>query len=176
MTRIPETGPAGAQVTARSFAEGTTEEIAGVFALGLRGGEIVSLEGDLGAGKTFFARAVARALGVTEHVTSPTFVLQKTYALSNGPARSLVHYDLYRMESYAELMDIGFEDAIDNAVTLVEWGDRFLGQYPRTPLRVRLDIVSDHAREIHFGLPDAERAGQLARALGERGVAVHGVG
>jgi tRNA threonylcarbamoyladenosine biosynthesis protein TsaE len=60
---------------------------------------ILALQGNLGAGKTVFTKGAAEALGVTEHVTSPTFVIQKTYELTNQPWKQLVHIDAYRLES-----------------------------------------------------------------------------
>jgi tRNA threonylcarbamoyladenosine biosynthesis protein TsaE len=125
-----------------------TTAAAAAFAAALRGGEIVSLEGDLGAGKTFFARGVARALGVHEHVTSPTFVLQKRYRTTVGPLQWLVHYDLYRLGSYDELVEIGFDELDEQSVALVEWGDRFVADYPAAPIRVRLEYAGPSARLI----------------------------
>ena len=125
-----------------------TAAAAAAFAGVLHGGEIVSLEGDLGAGKTCFARGIARALGIGQHVTSPTFVLQKRYRIPAGRVNALVHYDLYRLDSYDELLAIGFDDLDEQSVALVEWGDRFVSEYPVPPIRVRLDYAGPDARAI----------------------------
>jgi tRNA threonylcarbamoyladenosine biosynthesis protein TsaE len=101
----------------------------------LRPGDVVSLVGDLGAGKTVFARGVARALGVTELVVSPTFTIVREYE-GRVP---LVHVDVYRIDAVQELHDLGFEEVVrDDAVTLVEWGDKVDGLLPGDRLDVRL--------------------------------------
>ena len=101
----------------------------------LRPGDVVSLVGDLGAGKTVFARGVARALGVTGLVVSPTFTIVREYE-GRVP---LVHVDVYRIDVVQELHDLGFEEVVrDDAVTLVEWGDKVDGLLPGDRLDVRL--------------------------------------
>jgi tRNA threonylcarbamoyladenosine biosynthesis protein TsaE len=93
----------------------------------LRGGDYISLEGDLGAGKTHFSRALAGALGVEEPVTSPTFVLQKVYEVRDNPSvQWLAHYDFYRISDFSELLDMGFEDHDESTVVVAEWGDLFI--------------------------------------------------
>lgn len=136
-----------------------TVALAARFAQVVRGGDIVSLEGELGAGKTFFTRHVAAALGTTDRVSSPTFVLQKTYTLTapdnndNAPTK-MAHYDTYRLGSYAELADIGFEDADDDTVSVVEWGDRFAADYPPdTLIRIHIAHTGQHARRFALALP-----------------------
>jgi DNA polymerase len=101
----------------------------------LRAGDVVSLVGDLGAGKTVFARGVARALGVTEPVVSPSFTIVREY----DGRMPLVHVDVYRIDTVQELYDLGFEELVrDDAVTLVEWGDMIDGLLPGDRLDVRL--------------------------------------
>ncbi len=143
-----------------------TERVAAAFAGLLRGGDYVSLEGDLGAGKTFFVRALARALGVTGHVASPTFVLQRVYGTGDGRAvRTLLHYDLYRLFSPEELADIGFDECPPDAVVLAEWGDRFPEAFPRSMVRVLLSHAGEDARRIAIGFPEPERNTNLRTAL-----------
>lgn len=101
----------------------------------LRPGDVVSLAGDLGTGKTVFARGVARALGVDEPIVSPTFTIVREYE-GRVP---VVHVDVYRIETFQELHDLGFEEVVrDDAVTLVEWGDVVDGMLPGDRLDVRL--------------------------------------
>lgn len=96
-----------------------TEKIAYNFALTLSGGEIITLDGDLGAGKTAFVRGLAKGLGVTDIVCSPTFTIVNEYRHGNIP---LFHFDVYRIETSDEMYDIGWEDYISqNAVVVVEW-------------------------------------------------------
>ncbi len=100
------------------------------FAGSLRGGEIVGLIGDLGAGKTTFVQALAKALGVKEAVKSPTFILMQVFATSSatakGGAARVCHVDAYRLKDWRELAAIGFEEYAGDprTVTLVEWADR----------------------------------------------------
>jgi tRNA threonylcarbamoyladenosine biosynthesis protein TsaE len=86
----------------------------------LRQGDLLLLEGDLGAGKTTFVRGVARGAGSAAHVASPTFQLVRVY-----PGRTqLAHVDLYRLEASSELVDLGLEELLDQGAVVVEWGDR----------------------------------------------------
>jgi tRNA threonylcarbamoyladenosine biosynthesis protein TsaE len=86
----------------------------------LRAGDVVLLMGELGAGKTTFVRGVAQGIGSTADVASPTFQLVRVY-----PGRvQLAHVDLYRIESGAELRDLGLEELAEAGAVVVEWGDR----------------------------------------------------
>ena len=102
-------------------------------------GDLITLSGDLGAGKTTFARALIRHLAGddTIEVPSPTFTLMQTYAL---PRFSLTHADLYRLSGPAELAELGFEEAGDGAVTLLEWPDRAAGFLPPDRLDIALTL------------------------------------
>ena len=128
---------------------------------------MVSLVGDLGAGKTVFARGVARALGVTEPVVSPTFTIVREY---DGRV-PLVHVDVYRIDTVQELHDLGFEEIVrDDAVTLVEWGDMIDGLLPGDRLDVRLapgDADDERVVEIEgHGRSWSARAAELGRGYG----------
>lgn len=125
-----------------------TERLAQRMARCLRGGEVISLEGDLGAGKTFFTRALARALGVEGNVASPTFVLQRIYTIPTGPVRSIFHYDVYRLEHYEELADLGFEELPEDGVALVEWGGKFMTALPAPTIRIFMEVTGDEARRV----------------------------
>ena len=120
---------------ARTRSTDETLELAGTVGELLRPGDVVALVGDLGAGKTVFARGVARALGVTEPVVSPSFTIVREY----DGRTPLVHVDVYRIDTVQELHDLGFEELVrDDAVTLVEWGDMIDGLLPADRLDVRL--------------------------------------
>jgi len=121
------------RVVTRSTDE--TLALAGSVGELLRPGDVVSLAGDLGTGKTVFARGVARALGVEDPVVSPTFTIVREYE-GRVP---VVHVDVYRIDTFQELHDLGFEEVLrDDAVTLVEWGDVIDGMLPGDRLDVRL--------------------------------------
>lgn len=131
------------QITTR--APDATRAVAATVATVLRPGDVVALTGELGAGKTCFVQGAAAALGVGERVTSPTFVLRREYE-GRVP---VLHLDVYRLESLQEVLELGYEEALDHRrVTFVEWGDAM------APL-----LPSDHL-EVEFRLPDP--AGLLA--------------
>jgi tRNA threonylcarbamoyladenosine biosynthesis protein TsaE len=99
----------------------------------LRPGDVVSLTGELGAGKTCFVQGAARALGVEQRVTSPSFLLRRDYDGDVG----VMHIDVYRLERLQEVLDIGFEEAGDGQrVTFIEWGDAMSPLLPANHLEV----------------------------------------
>jgi tRNA threonylcarbamoyladenosine biosynthesis protein TsaE len=105
-------------------------------------GDVVSLSGDLGAGKTVFARGVATALGVGGRVTSPTFTIVHHYA-GRYP---VMHIDVYRLTTFQEVLDLGFEELLDpEAVMLVEWGDAVAPLLPRHYLEIDIRRTAEDA-------------------------------
>lgn len=102
------------------------------FALGkkiaktLKGGEIIGLVGDLGAGKTIFTKGIAKGLGVNNTITSPTFVLMKVYPVKkHDKIKQLVHIDAYRLDNSTDLENIGINDYSDkSSVIIIEWADK----------------------------------------------------
>lgn len=106
-----------------------TESIAIELAKEVKAGSIYTLSGDLGAGKTVFARGFARGLGIMSPVTSPTFTLVNEYKKGRLP---LYHFDVYRLGEAEELYDTGFEDYLENGgVVLIEWAERIEELLPR---------------------------------------------
>ncbi|MGH2731121.1 MAG: tRNA (adenosine(37)-N6)-threonylcarbamoyltransferase complex ATPase subunit type 1 TsaE [Actinomycetota bacterium] len=125
-------------VTTKSVEE--TCILGAALAPSLLPGDVVSLSGDLGAGKTVFVQGLAAALGVDGPVTSPTFTLVHEYS-GRYP---IVHLDVYRLDSFQEVLDLGFEELLDpGAVLLVEWGTAVAPLLPRRFLEVDIRRTSD---------------------------------
>ena len=125
-----------------------TEKIAYEFAKKLIGGEVITLDGDLGAGKTAFTRGLAKGLDITDSVSSPTFTIVNEYRNGKIP---LFHFDVYRLESSDEMYDIGWEDYISQgAVIVIEWAKNIadiLDNCITIDITKNLDISEDY-REI----------------------------
>ena len=120
------------------------------IAAGLAPGDAVALEGDLGAGKTTLARAILRALGVTEEVPSPTFTLVQQYDTERLSVR---HYDLYRVANAQEMGELGLDEALDDGAALIEWPERAGDQLPADRLHVALTISGPVSRKAHLRGP-----------------------
>ena len=106
-------------MTYKSYSCEETEKIAYALAEKLHGGEIITLDGDLGAGKTAFVRGLAAGLGISDRVVSPTFTIVNEYS---GEGLPLFHFDVYRIGSPDEMYDIGWEDYLARGgVTVIEW-------------------------------------------------------
>lgn len=118
-----------------------------------RGATLVTLSGELGAGKTAFVQAAAKALGVEGSVASPTFVLMKVYALSGHRAwKRLAHIDAYRLTGGSELAALGFDELMSDAETLVmlEWPERVADALPPARAKITLAVAPDAARTIRY--------------------------
>lgn len=132
----------------RTSSVDATRDVAGALAELVRGGDLLVLAGDLGAGKTAFTQGLGRALGVDEQITSPTFTLARQY---EGTRLRLHHLDVYRFDATAEVLDVGLAELLDDdeAVTVIEWGDAILPALPRNLLEVRFSLgEGDDDREI----------------------------
>lgn len=113
-----------------------TEQAGADFAASLVPGDVVTLDGDLGAGKTAFARGVLRGLGYTGRVTSPTFAIANEYAVDMG---TVVHFDLYRILDEEALFELGFEEYLDGRhILLIEWSENAGALLPNEHKSVKL--------------------------------------
>ena len=122
-----------------------TEKFAESFAKTLRAGDVVLLDGDMGAGKTVFAKGVAKGLNIQEEVTSPT------YAYMNDYDGRLFHYDCYRIESPAQAESLGLADYFDmGGICLIEWAQNIAPLLPTQVKRVRIQKINENEREIEF--------------------------
>jgi len=116
---------------------------------------LVALHGDLGSGKTTFTQAVAKLLGVTETVTSPTFVIEKIYKLSENKNNKnnfshLIHIDAYRLESGSEMLSLGWKELISNPQNLIflEWPEKIADILPENRVKLSFRFVDENTREI----------------------------
>ena len=122
-----------------------TERIGQALGAVLRPGAVLAYTGDLGAGKTAFTRGLARGLGCTEQVTSPTYTIVNEYLSGRLP---LFHFDMYRLTSADDLWDIGWEDYLDrNGVCAVEWSEN-VAEAMDGAIRVAIRKTGDNTRVI----------------------------
>ena len=134
------------EITLMSHSEIQTQEIANLVASALSVPSLLTLDGDLGAGKTQFAKGVAKFLGVKESVSSPTFNILKCYFSGRVP---FYHIDAYRLEN-GENVDIGLEEVIEgDGITLVEWSS-FIEDMLFEPLKIRIEVINETERRITF--------------------------
>lgn len=120
-----------------SFSESDTFEIAKNIAKELKKGSIVCLDGDLGVGKTIFAKGFAKGLGIEDDITSPTFTLVQSYeSLDNV----LHHFDVYRISDESEMDEIGYEEYFfSDAICLIEWSSLIPDLIPENAIRISIE-------------------------------------
>jgi len=140
--------------------EKATEALAARLAGLVRPGDVLALKGELGAGKTCFARAFIRARGGDEAVPSPTFTLAQTYELPNG---AVWHFDLYRLRYPEDAWELGIEDAFRDGISLIEWPERLERLLPACRLEIALEFgAAPGARRAVLSTADGWAA-RLAR-------------
>ena len=124
-----------------------TEQLGERLAKTVSGGAVIAMYGDLGAGKTAFVRGMARGMGLTCRVSSPTFTIVNEYL----GERELIHFDMYRLSGAEELFDIGWEDYISRgAVCVVEWSENVQDAFFGDEIKVTIDKLSDTGRRIRI--------------------------
>ena len=124
-----------------------TEKLANSFATKLKGGEVVLLNGDLGAGKTTFTQFVFKALGVEQVVNSPTFAILKSY---EGKFK-LHHFDTYRITT-EEAIESGFDEVIDevDSIKFIEWSENISSLLPNKTICVNIKYINEKEREFEI--------------------------
>jgi tRNA threonylcarbamoyladenosine biosynthesis protein TsaE len=145
-------GRAAKDDSARRVITRSEEETLGLaeeLAAGLKGTEVVLLSGELGAGKTVFAKGLARGLGVEDasRVCSPSYTLVNVY----GGRVPVFHIDLYRLEKESEIQDLGWDDYLGEGVVIIEWAERL--PFPVDGIRVAIEPGPDDTRMITIRLP-----------------------
>ena len=131
-----------------SKSEKDTYKIAKKFERTLSGGEVVILNGDLGAGKTTFTKGLAKALGITENVTSPTFTLMNIYTSGR---LTLYHFDMYRIEDESEAQELGLDEFFyGNGVCMIEWAENIKNMLPKNLITINITKLGENEREIEI--------------------------
>lgn len=117
------------------------------FSANLKPGDVVALSGDLGAGKTVFVQGVAEGLGIKGRISSPTFIIMRSYG-------DFYHVDLYRLEGEfeKEITNLGLSDIIrdGNSIVLVEWAEKIRDLLPKSTIWVNIDLISETERKINI--------------------------
>ena len=122
-----------------------TESIGEQFGRAVKDGTVIAMYGDLGAGKTAFVRGMARGMGISERVSSPTFTIVNEYLGD----RTLIHFDMYRLGSADELFDIGWEDYLARgAVCAVEWSENVEEAFYGDEVRLTIEKTGETSRKI----------------------------
>lgn len=148
----PERSP-GTGRRVRTWVTRSAEEtflLAKELASGFKGREVVLLTGELGAGKTVFAKGLAAGAGVgdVDRVCSPSFTLVNIYE----GRRRVFHIDLYRLEGESDILDLGWEDYLGEGIVVVEWAEKLA--FPLNGIRVRIEVGAEDERRITVRFPD----------------------
>ena len=132
----------------QNISESKLKVIAQNLAKTLKSGDVILLRGDLGAGKTTFAKYLIHAIDSSipiNSITSPTFNLVHIY---NTKIFNIWHFDLYRIKKINELYQLGIEDAINSGISLIEWPDIALEILPKNPIKIDISVVNNKLRNI----------------------------
>ncbi len=140
------------KVTTISNSEKETFDFAKNFAKQLKGGEIIELHGNLGAGKTTFTKGLAFGMGIREIVNSPTFVIMKIYKIEKkcSKIKNLIHIDAYRINSNEDVVGVGIEEYFnrDDVVVVIEWVENIKKIILKESVKIKFKIVDKNIRKI----------------------------
>jgi tRNA threonylcarbamoyladenosine biosynthesis protein TsaE len=126
-----------------------TQRLGEDFAKTLKGGDVVCLYGELGAGKTTFVQGLAKGLGINSRIISPTFIIVRSYELE---VLNFFHIDLYRMEGEKDLESLGIDEILNNKnnIVVIEWAENLNNQMPKKRTDVEFSYENDDVRKIVF--------------------------
>lgn len=141
------------EIKITSQSEEITKQIAKKYAQSIKSPCVVSLVGDLGAGKTTFTKGFAEGLGITDTITSPTFTIMNEY---QGTTFPLYHFDMYRLSSKEEAINCGFEEYFDltklKGIVVVEWAKNCEGILPALHIEIKFKKIDETTREISISV------------------------
>lgn len=141
-------------VITKDFLE--TQKLGEEFASGLKGGEVIALYGDLGSGKTTFMQGLAKGLGIDRNIISPTFIIMRTYKISNSTKtflkKNLYHVDLYRIENEKDVEGLGLFELMNRQenIVAIEWPDKIENLLPEKRINIYFNYKGDDKREIRI--------------------------
>ena len=131
-----------------------TQELGFTFSKNLKGGEVLSLYGDLGSGKTTFMQGLAKGLGVNKNIISPTFIIMRTYKVEsrNLGIRNLYHVDLYRIEGEEDVQGLGLLELTGNSenIVAIEWPDKIENILPEKRINIYFEYLGNDRRKIRI--------------------------
>jgi tRNA threonylcarbamoyladenosine biosynthesis protein TsaE len=127
-----------------------TQKLSQKLAKTLKGGEVIALYGQLGAGKTTFIQKVAKALGIKRRIPSPSYILCRSYKIPKLPGKTLQHIDLYKIESLKDLASLDLEEIIadPNNITMIEWAEKAKEILPKKRIDINIVYKGERQREI----------------------------
>ena len=131
-----------------SFLE--TQKFGEDFAKSLKGGEVIALYGDLGSGKTTFVQGLAKGLGIDQRIISPTFIIMRTYELTNTVVKKFYHVDLYRIETEHDVEGLGLLELMHDPqnIVVIEWPEKLENLLPDNRIDFVFRYLGDDQREI----------------------------
>lgn len=146
-----------AVLTISSRSPEKTEQVGQMLAKYLHSGDILTLDGDLGAGKTALTRGIARGMGLTSHIASPTFTIVMEHPAEKEGQLSLFHFDVYRLTCGEDFLDCGLDEYFDQkGVSVLEWGKLIASVLPDGILRISMQ-GTDQVRTIEITFPESRK-------------------
>lgn len=140
-----------------------TEDLGILLGKKLKGGEVIAMSGDLGAGKTTMTKSIAKGLEINDHITSPTFTIVNEY---EGRVK-LYHFDVYRIGDIEEMYDLGFEEYIySNAVSIIEWANLIEEILPKDKINIDIISLDEEKRKVTIS-GEGEKFESLVKELKE---------